>query len=237
MPSLTIVIPAKDEAECLPHLFAALDRQTRRPDEVIVADAASTDATAAIAKGNGAMVVTGGLPGAGRNRGAEAATGELLFFIDADAILLGDDFLERAVDEFEEHGFDIATADITPINGTWFDRFSHALYNRYARMWGSVHPHAPGFCILVRRRLHEAIGGFDETVMFCEDHDYARRASKIGVYGFLNGVRIGVPVRRMDRDGRLNISVKYLLAELHILFLGPIRHDRFKYGFGHKKQA
>ncbi len=78
--------------------------------------------------------------------------------------------------------------------------------------------------------------GFDETVVFCEDHEYVSRAAKHGRFGILNDISIGVTTRRMDRDGRANIVAKYLLAEAHITFLGPIRHDFFKYGFGYDRK-
>lgn len=236
MLTLSVVIPTKNEEEYLPRLLEAIDRQTRKPEMIVVADAGSTDGTTEIARSNGARVVEGGLPGTGRNRGAAMCDTELLFFLDADAILLGDDFLERALEEFEQHGFDVATADVVAIDGNTYDRITHRLYNVYARLWGRVHPHAPGFCILVKKRLHDEIGGFDETVRFCEDHDYVMRANRVGIFGFLNDVRIGVPTRRQDRDGRARMAVTYLLAELHILFLGPIRHDRFKYGFGYSSK-
>jgi len=42
-----------------------------------------------------------------------------------------------------------------------------------------------------------------------------------------------VSVRRLDKDGRLNISVKYLAVEAHLIFLGPIYSDVFNYKFGH----
>lgn len=232
-PTLAVVIPTKNEETYLPRLLEAIDRQTLRPEMVIVADAGSTDATPAISRAHGAKVVAGGMPGAGRNRGAAAAATDLVFFLDADAILLGDDFFEHAVEEFVRRGFDIATADVRVIGGNWFDRIAHTIYNRYARIAVHLHPHAPGFCILVKKTLHDEIHGFDETVRFCEDHDYVGRASRVGVFGILNDVRIGVPTRRQERDGRLRMSVTYLLAELHLVFLGPIRHDRFKYGFGH----
>lgn len=237
MPSLAVVIPAKDEEGFLPALLASLRSQTRQPDQVIVADAQSTDRTREIAREFGAMVVDGGMPGPGRNRGATVATTDLLFFIDADAVIPSIDFLEKAVNEFERRGLDMATADVTPVDGNLWDKASHHIYNEYVRLVGRWQPHAPGFCILVRRSIHESILGFDETVTFCEDHDYARRASKQGEFGFLDSVTMGVTTRRMERDGRLMIAIKFLLAELHLLILGPIRHDLFKYRFGytHKK--
>ncbi len=236
MSTISIVIPAKDEADYLPRLLAALDRQTRKPDEVIVADADSIDETADIARRNGAHVVSGGLPSVGRNSGAAVATSDLIFFVDADAVFLSDDFLAAALAEFERRGLDIATCDVAPIGGNAFDRFAHGFYNRYVRAWGRLLPHAPGFCILVRKSLHEAINGFDESIVFCEDHDYVGRANKLGVFGFLNDVKVGVTMRRQERDGRVNMAVKYVFAELHIIFLGPIRHNGFRYGFGYHKE-
>ena len=121
--------------------------------------------------------------------------------------------------------------------GGVYDRLTHEMYNKYARLLGDRHPHAPGFCIFVRKAIHDAIGGFDESVVFCEDHDYARRATQKGSFGFLNGIKIAVTARRQERDGRVNMAIKYLLAEMHLMVLGPIRHDKFNYGFGYDKDV
>ena len=86
VPILSVIIPALDEAECLPGLLDSLAAQDRRPDEVIVADAGSTDGTAEIAAARGALVVPGGRPAAGRNAGAGAARGDLFLFLDADVV-------------------------------------------------------------------------------------------------------------------------------------------------------
>jgi hypothetical protein len=90
---------------------------------------------------------------------------------------------------------------------------------------------------LARRDTHEQIGGFDESVLFCEDHDYVNRAGKVARFGFLsNDLKIPVSARRLERDGRLTIAIKFILAELHLIFFGPIRHNGFKYSFGHSKR-
>lgn len=234
---VSIIIPAKNERDFLPELLSSIKQQTLQPYEILVADAGSTDGTQEIARSFGARVISGGLPGPGRNRGASAAIGEILLFLDADVTLPQKDFLEHALREFTERKLALATADVLLTEGTCYDKITHALYNAYVRLWGSAHPHAPGFCIMVRKEMHDAIGGFDETVTFCEDHDYAHRAAQRGSFGFLNSVRIGVTTRRQERDGRFSMGVKYLLAEMHILFIGPIRHDRFKYGFGYDEKV
>lgn len=230
---ISIVIPTKNEAKCLPTLLESIKKQTLQPKEIIVADAGSTDGTRKIAEDYGAIVVEGGMPGVGRNRGAEVATGEIILFLDADVVLRDPNFLKNSVGEMLERKLDLATCDVFPLSDAFIDHFMHTAYNTYARAWGSVFPHAPGFCMFARKDLHEKLEGFDETITFCEDHDYAKRATKIGTFGFLKSTKIPVSIRRLDRDGRINIAVKYMLAELYTAAIGPIRNDKFNYTFGH----
>lgn len=230
---LTIVIPTKNEEDYLPQLLESIKKQTLQPSEIIVADAHSTDRTREIARSLGAKVVDGGMISFGRNAGARAAKTDFILFLDADVELRDPEFLEKAVGEMLERKLDLATCDVFPLSDQYIDHFLHKAYNTYARAWGSLYPHAPGFCMLTRRALHEKIDGFDEKVTFCEDHDYARRAKPYGRFGFLKSTKIPVSIRRLDRDGRMQIAIKYMLAELHLAFLGPIRHNRFHYTFGH----
>jgi glycosyltransferase involved in cell wall biosynthesis len=232
---ISIVIPTKNEELHLPKLLASIRLQTVQPHEIIVADAKSTDHTREIAASYGAIVIDGGMPSVGRNIGARCATGELILFLDADVELRDPTFLEKSIAEFKERGLGLATCDVFPLSDAYIDHFMHKAYNKYARAWGSLFPHAPGFCMLVKRDSHNKLGGFDESVVFCEDHDYARRFKKVGRFGFLRSTKIPVSIRRLDRDGRMNIAIKYLLAELHIAFVGPIRTNKFNYTFGHSK--
>lgn len=231
---LTVVIPTKNEEAFLPKLLASLKRQTVQPDAIIVADAQSTDDTRAVAVKFGARVVEGGLPGVGRNRGAAVAKTPFILFLDADVELSDKKMLEKSLHAMEERGLDIATCEVEPLKAGKLDRLLHGAYNKYAKALQHVFPHAPGFCIFARRSVHESIGGFDETVVFCEDHDYVQRAAKVGRFGILP-IRIPVSMRRLSRDGRLQIACKYVLAELHLAAVGPIRHDLFNYTFGHIK--
>lgn len=236
LPTLSVVIPTKNEERYLPNVLDALRRQSFQPKEIIVADAWSNDNTRELAERAGAKVVDGGLPSAGRNRGAAASKGELIFFFDADVIIDDEQFLEKAVVEFTEKQFGIASCDLGVVGGNFYDVATHHFYNFYARLLGSIHPHAPGFCILVKRSVHEAIHGFDEEIVFCEDHEYAGRAAKAGKFGFLDSVKIFVTTRRQERDGRWSMGIKYVLAEFHLMLIGPIRHNKFKYGFGYDEK-
>jgi glycosyltransferase involved in cell wall biosynthesis len=234
---LSIVIPTKNEEDFLPLLLQSIRNQTVQPLEVIVADAKSTDATREIAMQFGCRVVDGGMPGPGRNRGAEAARGAYILFLDADVQLLDRRFIERTMGEILERKLDFATCDVLPLSERPIDRVFHHFYNKYSRLTIPLHAHAPGFCIFARRSLHYKLCGFDETVIFCEDHDYAERCREIGAFGYLNSARIYVSIRRLDRDGRLTIAIKYTLGELHLMTLGPVRHNAFRYEFGYKKRS
>ena len=179
---VTIVIPTKNEEAFLPRLLESIQRQTLRPSEVIVADAQSTDRTREIAVSYGARVVEGGPISFGRNAGAREVQTDFILFLDADVELRDPEFLEKAVGEMLERRLDLATCDVFPLSDQFIDHFLHKAYNTYARAWGALYPHAPGFCMLARKDLHEKIGGFDEEVTFCEDHDYAHRAVEHGTW-------------------------------------------------------
>lgn len=233
----SIVIPTKNEEDFLPIVLESVKRQTLQPKQIIVADAGSTDRTVEIARACGAVVVEGGVPSVGRNRGAAVADAGIIVFLDADVRIDDDTFFERGLAEFEKRHLSIATCDVHVYGGSRYDHLSHQLYNLYVRLWGKRHPHVPGFCIFVRKSLHQEIGGFDERVLFCEDQEYAARAARVGEFGILNDIFISVTTRRQERDGRLRMAVVYILAEIHMFFLGPITHDRFRYGFGYDKKT
>jgi len=84
--SLSIVLPAKNEAAGLRRTLPALRQQV--PDaQIIVVDDGSTDETAAVAAEHGATVLVSPYSmgnGAAIKRGARAASGEVIVFMDAD---------------------------------------------------------------------------------------------------------------------------------------------------------
>ena len=88
MTIISVVIPSYNDADFLEVCLAALADQVRPPDEIIVVDNASTDATAAIARAAGARVVYEPLHGIwpAAAAGYDAAAGEVIARLDADSV-------------------------------------------------------------------------------------------------------------------------------------------------------
>ena len=84
------MIPVRDGAPTLTTLLDAIDAQTLAPGrfEVIVVDNGSSDGTGALARRRGAVVIEEPRPNraGARNRGVDAAAGDLIAFTDADCV-------------------------------------------------------------------------------------------------------------------------------------------------------
>src|SRR5438132_10520848 len=87
---ITVIVPVRNEEDSISVLLDGLLKQTRAPDEIVITDGGSTDATPLIIDDyvkRGAPIrlvrARAGLPGRGRNLAAKAASCEWLAFIDA----------------------------------------------------------------------------------------------------------------------------------------------------------
>ncbi len=233
MERLSVIIPTLNESAVLPDLLGALQQQTRPPDEVIVSDSGSRDGTVDLARAAGATVLVGRWagPGAGRNDGARLAVGDVLLFLDAD-VLPPATFLADAMREFVRCGYVAAACPLEGLSRSPVNRFLAEMSSWYMIALQSVSPRAPGWCIFVRREVHRAIDGFDESVRLGEDHDYVRRAARHGRFGVLRSVRIPVSMRRLEEDSRVRLALNYVWTEAHAFAGKPVRRVPFEYEFG-----
>jgi glycosyltransferase involved in cell wall biosynthesis len=136
---VSIILPAKNEADGLRKTLPGL-RVVVPQAEVIVVDDGSTDATAAVAAEHGARVLSSPYPmgnGAAIKRGARAASGDVLVFMDADGQHDAADIpklLERL-----EAGYDMAVGARGAGGQANRSRgFANAFYNRVAS-WMTGH--------------------------------------------------------------------------------------------------
>jgi len=207
-PRISLVVPARDEQELLPRLLDSVDVARRRfaaaggEVETIVADNASTDATAAVAAGRGCRVVRVEKRriGAVRNGGAAAATGELLAFTDADGSIHPETFV--AIDRAMASGRWVGGATRVAM-----ERWSPGIVATFAValpwLWLLRIDSGVVFC---RRDDFLAVGGYPEELGYAEDLAFIFALRRLGRRDGrrlvrLRGVRTTTSARKFDRHG------------------------------------
>jgi dolichol-phosphate mannosyltransferase len=202
--TVTVVIPARDEAGRIRPCLAALagDPQVT---EVVVVDDESTDATASLARALGATVVTGrplppgwvGKPWA-LQQGLEAAAGEWVVTLDAD-VVPGAGLVGALVDAVRRHGYDVMTAGPRFVCSTLAEQVLHpALLATLVYRFGPVGPRRPvaprrtmanGQCLVARRDWLRGAGGFTAAAgHMTDDIALVRALAAAGAsVGFLDG--------------------------------------------------
>ena len=170
--SASVIIPARNEGRTLGRLLDSLASQTCRPQEIILVDDHSSDNTADIASAHGVYVLPSaplpkgwlGKPWACR-QGAEAATGDILVFLDADTFL-ETDAIDRLLKAHEQEGGLLslqpyhcmekayeklaAFFNILTLAGTG----AFSLFKGYLKQRGGFGP-----CLVCRRQDYFSVGG------------------------------------------------------------------------------
>jgi glycosyltransferase involved in cell wall biosynthesis len=249
---LAIIIPAKNEEKTLPYLINSIKEQTFKDFKIIVADADSKDKTKEIAKKYGCEIVKGGNPSEGRNRGIERAIKKgfkVCFMIDADSILPSKDFLEQALREFYERGFDLAGTLQNPFDTkikidlenviktckssrSWKYKLIYRLTNLSLKTLEHTRNPTLGNGIFEKTKVYESIGGFDENIEFGEDSKYARCVIKKGYrFGILKKPdKIFTSPRRFEEKGFWKMFGIYLYFDIGLLFGHEFKiNGRIKY--------
>lgn len=230
---LSIIIPTLNEGNYLPLLLESIKKQNFTDYEIIVADGDSEDKTREIAKKYGCKVISGGSPAQGRNEGSKVAKGELFFFIDADS-RLSPHFLSQLIKEFERRKLDLASFPVYP-QGNIVDKICYGIYNFWARITQNF-LHHNNQTILIKRKIHQQIGGFDEEVTIGEDFVYAREGAKFGKFGFLENVPpVLTSNRRFKGLKRIKVYLIYILVGLYMIFFGKFKSNIFKYHNARKR--
>lgn len=180
-PRVSCIVPAFNAARYLGEALDSICAQTYRPVEVIVVDDGSTDETAAIAAGYGALVravsqATAG-PAATRNAGVQLATGDFVAFLDADD-LWHPEKLARQTARFAarpELG-----VSVTHIQHFWIPELAEEEERFRTDPRGGALPGYVTMTMLARRLLFESVGLFDVSLWHSDASDWFLRAAARG---------------------------------------------------------
>ena len=176
----SIVLPAYNEESYLPDTLDSLSRcMAGLPDakgEIIVVDNNSTDRTASVSTSKGARVAFEEERGIGkaRNRGALEASGELLFFVDADTIVPEKTFIEAY--ELMSLGKAGAGGSTLRFDQTHGKAFLGLLLPSFWNWASRTFKLAAGSFIFCRKDVFRACSGFPEKLYAGEEIFFSRKA-------------------------------------------------------------
>jgi glycosyltransferase involved in cell wall biosynthesis len=185
---ISVVVPVRNDPVHLRACLESLAASRGADHEVLVVDDASTDDSADVAAALGARVLrlerrSG--PAAARNRGAEAARGEHLFFVDAD-VCVHPETVAQVVSVFAaDPGIDalFGSYDLRPGASNFLSQYKN-LFHHFVHQQGSAE--ASTFwsgCGAIKRSVFLELGGFDTS--------YARPC--------IEDIELGARLRRAGR--------------------------------------
>lgn len=238
---ISVIIPNYNRANVIAETLDNMLVQTRAPDEVIVVDDGSSDDSISVIKKFEPHVTlirqANSGPGAARNRGFEASSGDLIQFMDSDD-LASLNKLEIQADLLSESGADFAYCPW--IRTAILDRtmeFKGPLMQASAiPNWKPMLEWAVGsWCIvfqncLFRRNILSKAGRYRTDLMPTEDSEYFLRILLAGAQPiFTNDCAVFYRVEAGDQitaDGTSNIARAKDLTKYYEI-VGSLLEDRF----------
>jgi glycosyltransferase involved in cell wall biosynthesis len=210
-PLTTVIVPNYNHASSLPHCLEAIRNQTYTPLEIVVVDDASTDDSVRIAESAGVTVLRNSHnlgPAGTRNRGAEAAVGEILFFVDSDGAL-APDAVANAVALLEadpQLGAVCGIDDAEPLIKDSLVEEYRALQHHY---WCVASQGEVSFLFsaifAIRANVFNEIGPFNPSLRWTEEVDYGHRLAQR--YRMVSTAAVAA---RLDHDHQLRPLLRKL---------------------------
>jgi glycosyltransferase involved in cell wall biosynthesis len=183
-PTISVIVPVRDNARGIEHLLARLAGQTlaRSQFEVVIGDDGSQDGSLeAVETGNGWIRVAPGPPRtsyAARNRAARLARGSVLAFCDSDCLPEAT-WLEEGLAALERA--DVVAGEVRfdpPERPTAWSLLSIELFLDQRR--NVLFDSGATANLFVARGLFDELGGFDESLPSGGDFDFVQRSVSRG---------------------------------------------------------
>jgi len=213
---ISFIVPAYNEEALIGRTLDALNRAAEsigEPFEIVVADDASSDRTAAIAEARGARLTRVNLRqiAATRNAGAREAIGDKLIFVDADTVV-SEQVVRTAIEAMDKGAAGGGSA--VSFDGP-LPRYAELVHPTLVRLFRATGL-ACGCFLFCTRRAFEAAGGFDEKLFASEEIAMSRALKRQGRF-----VVLRESVTTSGRKLRMYSGKQVLRLFAGLLLAGP----------------
>ncbi len=197
--------------------------KAQAPDsELIIVDAYSKDNTRKIARSLGAKVLLQKPKGAGaaRNKGAEVAQGDLLCFVDADAVI-GKGWVKRVREIFSDPRVVAASGPLKPLEGNLKDVVVYLLSTDLLASITALFKfyQFQGPQMIFRKDTFRKMGGFQQELLALEDNELGNRAKRYGKVVWDRKLIAFTSTRRFEKNGYFKMTLIFLKAFFRIYLL------------------
>src|SRR5215471_19842729 len=189
MSDLTIVIPAKNEAQLMWNLLTSLTLQDYEPmlsTKVYLADANSTDGTPEIGRSYSEWL---------------------------DIELYDPTLIRRSIALMKQRSLHCLTTSIACPEGGLWDRWLYAGNNLVQHLSALYKPFSTGMFMLFDRAEFLRLGGFHERALYAEDYLLSQKVAR-SRFAILPG-HVVTTNRRFKKMGHLNLVRLFLNTALH----------------------
>jgi rSAM/selenodomain-associated transferase 2 len=211
--TISVIIPTFNEAENINRLVTFIRGLGRKEvTEVLIVDGGSTDTTCAEAKQAGAIVIqsTHRSRASQMNSGAQRASGDILYFVHADVMLLSsfvDDILHSIHNGYESGCYRYI-----------FDSSKFLLkVNAFFTRFDAIMCRGGDQTLFVKKSLFESLGGFNETYTIMEDYDFLIRLRRDHTFKIIQK-DIVVSARKYDTNSWLRVQIANLSVFIMFFF-------------------
>lgn len=209
--SISIILVNYNGADILPECLYSLEKYINKDNcEIIIVDNNSQDNSIDIIENQFPDIKLIKLPknigfGAGNNAGAKIATGEFLFLLNTDTILIENtsqvlsNYLHQNQDvgvvssriTFQDGSYQLSCGKLPNLIVEFIDKFRYSLDRKWHSIFSSLYDRqyssvqevgwVTGACLMIRRDVFKQLRGFDESFfMYFEDKDICKRVHDAG---------------------------------------------------------